>query len=402
VNGHTGAAQVGGHDPGHSLGPGPGRPVRNEPGPGHGRGVDGDVDDAAVPGGQHPRRDLAGHQEIAGQVRLDHVAETGRRDLPEALRLGQETRVDGAHADARVVHQHVEAAEPRPRFLHRARHRGFAPHVQADADRAGKFGGDLASPLAGASGQRDAAARGGQGPGHREAKPACPAGHKYSHRIQYDPPGESGACHCRMTPAASRSAICAWSYPISPRISTVCWPSTGETPMSGSAPAEKSSGDRTRRTVCPTASWRVSNRPTAIACSSVTSEVRSLIAECGIPAEVRTVSQCAVDRWLSSLSSSPYRSGRLRLRAVPVTNLGSEVSSGRPRVSLGAIRLVFPSYAARVSQVQAWSGICGGGVWPGRMAENRAVRNSRRSLASMSAVLGSVLVVYHGHSIRRL
>src|SRR5450755_1884322 len=66
------------------------------------------------------------------------------------------------------------------------------------------------------------------------------------------------------------------------------------------------------------------------------------------------------------------------------------------------IPLVFPSYAARVSQVQAWSGICGGWVWPGRMAENRAVRNSRRSLASMSAVLGSVLVVYHGHSMRRL
>src|ERR1035441_2343575 len=62
----------------------------------------------------------------------------------------------------------------------------------------------------------------------------------------------------------------------------------------------------------------------------------------------------------------------------------------------------FPSYAARVSQVQAWSGICPGGVWPGRMAGNRAVRNSRRSLASMSAVLGSVLVVYHGHSMRRL
>lgn len=47
-------------------------------------------------------------------------------------------------------------------------------------------------------------------------------------------------------PEASKEAICAWSYPISPRISVVCWPRAGATPMSGSSPAEKSSGDRTR------------------------------------------------------------------------------------------------------------------------------------------------------------
>src|SRR5438552_11991341 len=46
--------------------------------------------------------------------------------------------------------------------------------------------------------------------------------------------------------------------------------------------------------------------------------------------------------------------------------------------------------------------ICGESSWPGMMPEIRAVRNSPRSAACMSAGEGVALVRYQGHRARRL
>jgi len=100
------------------------------------------VDDAATAGGQYPRRDLQRHQEIVGQIGLDHRAEAADRHLPKALRVRHEPRVDRAHADPGVVHQHVDAAEPRPRLVDRPGHRRLVSHVQLDADRPRQLSGE--------------------------------------------------------------------------------------------------------------------------------------------------------------------------------------------------------------------------------------------------------------------
>ena len=92
---------------------------------------------------KHPRRDLAGHQEVTGEVGLDDSPEALGRHLPETKRLGQKARVNRAHPDAGVVDQHVDAAQPRPRFLDRPGHRRFVLHVKADPHPTGQLRGDL-------------------------------------------------------------------------------------------------------------------------------------------------------------------------------------------------------------------------------------------------------------------
>ncbi len=121
----------------------------------HGRFAHRDIDDAAAPRGQHPGCDLARHQEIPGQVGLDHRTEGVDRHLPEALRVRHEPRVDRAHADPRVVHQHLDPAEPRPRLVDRPDHRGLVSHIKLDADRSRQVRGDRARVLTGPAGQRD-------------------------------------------------------------------------------------------------------------------------------------------------------------------------------------------------------------------------------------------------------
>jgi len=64
-----------------------------------------------VPGGEHVRHDGPGDQEVAEHVGGEQVAEAVWADLPEADWFGHEVRVDGAHADASVADQYVEAAE---------------------------------------------------------------------------------------------------------------------------------------------------------------------------------------------------------------------------------------------------------------------------------------------------
>src|SRR5262249_61453458 len=105
-------AQVGSHDPGQRLAASARWSVGDEPGTVHGRVIHRDVDDASASGCQHPRGDLARHQEVAGQVGFHYRAEAIDADFPEGLRLGHEVRVDRAHADPSVVDQHVDTTEP--------------------------------------------------------------------------------------------------------------------------------------------------------------------------------------------------------------------------------------------------------------------------------------------------
>jgi hypothetical protein len=149
VDGDGGASQVGSHDPRQGLAAGPRRSVRDEPAPVHGRLVHRDVDDAAAAGGQHARRHLPRHQEVSGQVGLDHRAEPGDRHLPEAQRVRHEPRVEGPHADPRVVHQQVNATQPRPGLLVLAGGRSDPSRraVVPDLDRAARSGGWLLAEL---------------------------------------------------------------------------------------------------------------------------------------------------------------------------------------------------------------------------------------------------------------
>src|SRR6201985_486883 len=69
------------------------------------------VDDLAVPGFEHGRRDGPRDQEVAEDVGGEQVTETVRADLPEADGFGHEVRVHRAHADSGVVDRYVDAAE---------------------------------------------------------------------------------------------------------------------------------------------------------------------------------------------------------------------------------------------------------------------------------------------------
>jgi len=134
------------------------------------------VDNAAVSGRQHPRGHLPRDQEIAGQVGVHDGAEAVRGNLPEALRLGQESRIDRAHADPGVVDQHADPAQARRCLVHGPANRGLVAHVEFEADGSRQACGGLPGPFAGPAGQGDGRAGLGQGGGHGQAQPVAAAG----------------------------------------------------------------------------------------------------------------------------------------------------------------------------------------------------------------------------------
>ena len=111
-----------------------------------------------VPGGEHVRHDGPGDQEVAEHVGGEQVAEAVRADLPEADWFGHEVRVDGAHADADVVDQYVEAAE------------GCERAIDPDPD------GGVLDALLGPAGEGNAGPGLGQGLAHGEAQAAGTSG----------------------------------------------------------------------------------------------------------------------------------------------------------------------------------------------------------------------------------
>jgi catechol 2,3-dioxygenase-like lactoylglutathione lyase family enzyme len=85
-----------------------------------------DVDDAAA-FGRHPPRDRLTHQERAAEVH--------REDAIEELDRRIEERLVGA--DARAVHQHVDALEPREHGLDQPLHAGAVAHIELVAMKTG-------------------------------------------------------------------------------------------------------------------------------------------------------------------------------------------------------------------------------------------------------------------------
>jgi hypothetical protein len=129
-----------------------------------------------VTGSQHPRRDLARHQEVAGQVGVDDRAESVRGYRPETLRFRQETRVDRAHADPGVVDQQIDAAEPGPCLIHGPMDRVFVADVELQAGRAGQAPVRFAGPIGRPAGQDDGCARSGERGRHGQAQAAAAPG----------------------------------------------------------------------------------------------------------------------------------------------------------------------------------------------------------------------------------
>ncbi len=157
------------------------RAVGDEPPPRHRLLVHRDVDDPSGAGGHHSRRHRPGDQEHPRHLRVDHVAEAFRRDLPEPLWLGEEARIDRAHPDAGVVDEHVESAELIPELVDR----GADRRVVADVERHAQ--GFAPEPVRGglrpgrtSTGDDDAGARGAQSIGHRRTEAAGRPGDQHA------------------------------------------------------------------------------------------------------------------------------------------------------------------------------------------------------------------------------
>ncbi len=127
-------------------------------------------------GGQHPRRDLARHQEVAGQVGVDDRAEPLWRHRPEPLRFRQEPRIDRAHADPGVVDQQIDAAEPGPCLINGPMDRVFVTDVELQAGRAGQAPGRFPGPVRRPASQDDGRARGGERGHHGQAQATASPG----------------------------------------------------------------------------------------------------------------------------------------------------------------------------------------------------------------------------------
>ncbi len=181
----AGTGQVGGHDVGERVGRRAGRPVRREPPAAHRRLVDGDVDDLAASGFEHVRHDGPRDQEVAQDVGGEQVPKAVGADLPEARRFGHEVRIHGAHADAGVVDQHVDAAEGRQRAIHARRHGLLVAdiHDQPRHEVADPAGG-LLDALFGPAGQDDPGSGVGQRLAHGEAQSAGTSGDERADAVE--------------------------------------------------------------------------------------------------------------------------------------------------------------------------------------------------------------------------
>ena len=121
------------------------------------------------------RHDGSRDQKVADDVGGEQVAEAVRADLPEAYGFGHEVRVHGAHADAGVVDQYVDATEA----CYRAVDAGGDGLLVANVhDEPGHLvatldpGGGVLDTLPGPAGQDDAGSGFGQRPAHGEAQAA--------------------------------------------------------------------------------------------------------------------------------------------------------------------------------------------------------------------------------------
>ena len=119
------------------------------------------------------RYDLTGEEERPRQLGLDHVAETRWWNLPERHRIGQEARIDGPHADAGVVAEQLDTAEPCVDLVGAGPDGLFVADVELDADgRTANFSRDRSCSVLAPAGDGDVRARGGEGSRHRSAEPA--------------------------------------------------------------------------------------------------------------------------------------------------------------------------------------------------------------------------------------
>ena len=81
------------------------------------------------------RHDGTGDEEHAGHFGVEHVLERLRVDLPERLCVGREPSVHGAHADAGVVDEQIDAAESIDDGVDRFGDRFLVAYVRRQADR---------------------------------------------------------------------------------------------------------------------------------------------------------------------------------------------------------------------------------------------------------------------------
>ena len=135
VDADAGAGKICRHDLGEGLRTGPRGAVGDKAWPAHGGVIHRYVDDAAPARPQQMRNDLAGDQEVAGQVGGDHLQESLGGDLPKWQRAGEELGIDRAHPEAGIVDQHVEATEPLHDLGDPQPHLMIVAHVHRETDR---------------------------------------------------------------------------------------------------------------------------------------------------------------------------------------------------------------------------------------------------------------------------
>ena len=163
----------------------PGRAVGHEAPTHHRALAHRDRDDAPASLLEHQRHDRARHQEAPGHLGLEHVAEAAGRHLPEGLRIRQEAGVDGAHPDARVVDEQVDAPEAVPHLQHPGGDGTLVADVQREAENArAQVGGGARGALRVPA--RDGHARAGvdERPGHCQPEAAGGAGDQRARAVQ--------------------------------------------------------------------------------------------------------------------------------------------------------------------------------------------------------------------------
>jgi hypothetical protein len=137
---------------------------------------------------EHVRHDGSRDQEVAQNVGGEQVAETVRADVPEARRFGHEARVHGAHADAGVVDQHVNATEDRKRAVHASGDRLLVADVHHQPGHPGTAAdpaGGILDALPRPAGQDDPGSGFGQRLAHGEAEPAGSPGDERADSLEY-------------------------------------------------------------------------------------------------------------------------------------------------------------------------------------------------------------------------
>ena len=115
-------------------------------------------------------------------------AEAVRADLPEARRFGHEVGVHGAHADAGVVDQYIDAAEDRERAIDAGGDGSLIADVHYEPGHPGTTagpGGGILDTRLGPAGQDDPGAGFGQRLAHSEAQPAGPPGDECADSLEH-------------------------------------------------------------------------------------------------------------------------------------------------------------------------------------------------------------------------